>query len=36
MFHALGFDLETPPPGPSGRPFPIVDFGKEPVKELFA
>jgi uncharacterized protein (DUF1501 family) len=36
MFHALGFDLEAHLPGPSGRPFPIVDFGKEPVKELFA
>ena len=25
-----------PPPGPSGRPFPLVDFGNEPIKELFA
>ena len=23
-------------PGPSGRPFPLVDFGNEPIKELFA
>lgn len=36
IFHSLGFDLETHLPGPAGRPFPIVDFGKQPVKELFA
>jgi hypothetical protein len=35
IFHSLGFDLETELPGPSGRPFPLVDFGSEPVKELF-
>lgn len=35
VFHALGFDLETHLPGPSGRPFPLVDFGHEPVRELF-
>ena len=27
----------TPPlPGPAGRPFPLVDFGKHEIKELFA
>lgn len=36
IFHSLGFDIETHLPGPAGRPFPIVDFGKQPVKELFA
>lgn len=36
IFHSLGFDLETELPGPAGRPFPIVDFGKHEVKELFA
>jgi len=35
VFHALGFDLEEHLPGPSGRPFPLVDFGHEPVRELF-
>lgn len=35
IFHSLGLDLETKLPGPSGRPFPIVDFGKHEVKELF-
>jgi hypothetical protein len=35
IFHSLGFDLEEHLPGPSGRPFPLVDFGNEPVKELF-
>ena len=36
IFHSLGFDLESHLPGPAGRPFPIVDFGKQPVRELFA
>jgi hypothetical protein len=35
IFHSLGFDLETPLPGPSGRPFPLVDFGTHEIKELF-
>jgi hypothetical protein len=35
IFHSLGFDLETHIPGPVGRPFPLVDFGKEPIRELF-
>jgi hypothetical protein len=35
VFHSLGFDLETHLPGPAGRPFPLVDFGKHEIKELF-
>ena len=36
IFKGLGFDHESHLPGPSGRPFPLVDFGKQPVHELFA
>ena len=36
IFHSLGFDLETHLPGPAGRPFPLVDFGKHQIHELFA
>jgi hypothetical protein len=36
VFHSLGLDLETHLPGPAGRPFPIVDFGKQPIRELFS
>jgi hypothetical protein len=36
IFHSLGYNLEAHLPGPAGRPFPLVDFGKQPVKELFA
>ena len=35
IYHSLGFDLETHLPGPAGRPFPLVDFGKHEIKELF-
>ena len=35
IFHSLGLDLETHLPGPGGRPFPIVDFGSQEIKELF-
>ena len=35
IYHSLGLDLETHLPGPQGRPFPLVDFGKHPIKELF-
>lgn len=35
IFHSLGLDLETHLPGPSGRPFPIVNFGTHEVRELF-
>ena len=36
IFHSLGYKLEAHLPGPAGRPFPLVDFGKQPVKELFS
>ncbi|MBX3440594.1 MAG: DUF1501 domain-containing protein, partial [Planctomycetaceae bacterium] len=35
IFHSLGFDLEAHLPGPAGRPFPIVDFGRREIYELF-
>jgi hypothetical protein len=35
IFHSLGIDLETELPGPSGRPFPVVDFGRHEIHELF-
>jgi hypothetical protein len=36
IYHSLGIDLTTELPGPQGRPFPVVDFGTGPIKELFA
>jgi len=35
IFKGLGFDHESHLPGPSGRPFPLVDVGRQPVHELF-
>lgn len=35
IYRSLGFDLETTLPGPAGRPFPLVDFGKHEIRELF-
>ena len=35
ILHSLGLDLETHLPGPSGRPFPLVDFGYREIRELF-
>jgi len=35
IYHSLGLNLETKLPGPQGRPFPLVDFGKHEIKELF-
>ena len=35
IFHSLGMNLERPLPGPSGRPFPLVDFGHREIHELF-
>ncbi len=35
IFHSLGVDLETHLPGPAARPFPVVDFGTQPIRELF-
>ncbi|MDA0284921.1 MAG: DUF1501 domain-containing protein [Planctomycetota bacterium] len=36
IFHSLGLDIESDLPGPAGRPFPLVDFGKREIHELFA
>ena len=35
IFKCMGFDLESHLPGPAGRPFPLVDFGKREITELF-
>ena len=35
IYKSLGLDLETHLPGPQSRPFPLVDFGTQPIKELF-
>src|SRR5437773_2998343 len=34
IYHCLGLDLDTHLPGPAGRPFPLVDFGTQPIREL--
>jgi uncharacterized protein (UPF0210 family) len=36
IYQAMGIDLHTELPGPQGRPFPVVDFGTQAIKELFA
>jgi hypothetical protein len=35
VYHSLGVNLETELPSPGSRPVPVVDFGTEPVLELF-
>lgn len=35
IFHAMGFNVHSHLPGPAGRPFPLVDFGKREIHELF-
>lgn len=35
IFECLGLDLQTQLPGPNSRPFPLVDFGTQPIRELF-
>jgi hypothetical protein len=35
IYHSLGLELETHLPGPNGRPFPLVDYGTQPIMELF-
>src|SRR5436190_6602844 len=35
IFRGMGLDLTTELPGPNGRPFPLVDFGTQPITELF-
>ena len=36
IYESLGVDLHTELPGPQGRPYPVVDFGAQAIKELFA
>src|SRR5690349_24813222 len=36
IYKSLGIDLETELPGPSGRPFPVVNFGTHEIRELFS
>lgn len=35
IFHSMGLELESHLPGPGGRPFPLVDFGRKEIHELF-
>jgi hypothetical protein len=35
IYHSLGLDLTTHLPGPNSRPFALVDFGTQPIRELF-
>jgi uncharacterized protein (DUF1501 family) len=35
IYHSLGLDLGTELRGPGGRPFPLVDYGTQPIRELF-
>ena len=35
IYRSLGLDLETHLPGPNGRPFPLADYGTQPIMELF-
>ena len=35
IYHSLGLDLATELPGPNGRPFPLVNYGTQPIRELF-
>jgi len=34
IFHSLGLDLEAHLPGPQSRPFSLVDYGAQPIREL--
>jgi hypothetical protein len=36
IFRALGLDLDAHLAGPQQRPFPLVDFGTQAIKELLA
>jgi uncharacterized protein (DUF1501 family) len=35
IYKGLGLELDTHLPGPNSRPFPLVDFGTQAIKELF-
>ncbi len=34
IYKCLGLDIEAHLPGPNGRPYPLVDFGTQPIREL--
>jgi hypothetical protein len=36
IYYSLGIDLEHELPGPGGRPIPVVDYGTQPIYELFS
>src|SRR5207302_818837 len=33
IYHSLGLNLTTELPGPNGRPFPLVNYGTQPVRD---
>ena len=35
IYKGLGLDPHKELPGPQGRPLPLVEFGVQPIKELF-
>ena len=35
IYKSLGLNLEAELPGPQSRPFPLVDYGTQPIRELF-
>src|SRR2546421_3233282 len=35
IYKSLGLNLESELPGPQSRPFPLVDYGTQPIRELF-
>ena len=35
IYRGLGINRDTILPGPSGRPFPVIDFNRHEIKELF-
>jgi hypothetical protein len=35
IYRCLGVDLETTLPGPASRPIAVVDYGVQPIRELF-
>lgn len=35
IFHSLGYKVDSHLPGPAKRPFALVDFGKQPITEMF-
>src|SRR3954471_18384510 len=35
IFYSLGLDIEAHLPGPQSRPFSLLDYGTQPIRELF-